>query len=228
MKKQKQLPAPPAQSVPDKQAENRVLETYRPDEAKKIVLGRGLIQGDADAVLLKLGNEILPKYIHGTVKEKADVKKEMDELLSAAFYAFETETHIALTEGFPERLRGGAKEICKQFIHDFDCKNNAEKILAETAAIAFMRYLDGSRRLNGCMDVDEYISDGRTRYLGYLSKQMDRAHRQYLSTIMTLKQLKAPTIEMNIKTNTAFVSQNQQINATQPTEPNKNEIIDPK
>ena len=48
-----------------------------------------------------------------------------------------------------------------------------------------------------------------------LSKERDRAHRQYLSTIMTLKQLKAPAIEMNIKAKTAFVSQNQQINVPQ-------------
>ena len=78
------------------------------------------------------------------------------------------------------------------------------------------------------MDIVEYISDERTRYLGYLSKQMDRAHRQYLSALMTLKQLKAPAIEMNIKTKNTFVAQNQQINATQPTESNKNETIDPK
>jgi hypothetical protein len=45
---------------------------------------------------------------------------------------------------------------------------------------------------------------------------------------MTLKQLKAPTIEMNIRTNTAFISQNQQINANNPIESNKNETNEAK
>ncbi|OHA72699.1 MAG: hypothetical protein A3A27_02425 [Candidatus Wildermuthbacteria bacterium RIFCSPLOWO2_01_FULL_47_18] len=228
MKKQKQLPAPPVQGLPDKQAEKPVLQKYTPEETKNKVLELFRAQGDVNQVLYELGSDLLPKFLHGTKKEQRDVRKALDGQVMSVMYGFEADTHVALMEGFPERLRGSAREICTQFIRDFDCKTDADKILAESAAIAFMRYLDSSRRLNGCMDIVEYISDERTRYLGYLSKQMDRAHRQYLSALMTLKQLKAPAIEMNIKTKNTFVAQNQQINATQPTESNKNETIDPK
>lgn len=237
MKKQKQLPAPPAQKMPDKQAEKqsqslpaveqteqKPVKKYTREETKNKVLEMFRVKGDLSEVLYELGNDLLPKFLHGTKKEREGVRKTLDEKVMSMMYGFEADTHMTLMEGFGERYRVGAKKICKQFIHDFDCKNSVEKILAESAAIAFMRYLDGSRRLNGCMDVSEHISDERTRYLGYLSKQMDRAHRQYLSALMALKQLKAPTIEMNIKTNTAFVSQNQQINVP----PAKNETIDPK
>ena len=213
MKKQKQSSTPPTQSVPDRTGEKQALQTYTAQEVKESVLKMS-ITGAVDHALHKLGNGLLSKWSQGPLEERRKVEKEFQEQASAVMYGFETDSHITMMEGFSERFRGGAKEICKQFIQDFDCKNSAEKILAETAAIAFMRYLDGSRRLNGCMDIAEYISDERTRYLAYLSKQMDRSHRQYLSTLLTLKQLKAPTIEMNIRAKTAFVSQNQQINAS--------------
>ncbi|MDP4020523.1 MAG: hypothetical protein Q8P58_00565, partial [Candidatus Adlerbacteria bacterium] len=128
----------------------------------------------------------------------------------------EADTHVSMMESFSERFRGGAKEICKQFIRDFDCKTDAEKILAETAAIGFMRYLDASRRLNSCLDFSNSTSPEKNVYLSMLSKERDRSHRQYLSTVSMIKQLKAPHIEMNIKTKTAFVAQNQQINASTP------------
>ena len=71
------------------------------------------------------------------------------------------------------------------------------------------------------MNAGEYITENRTKYLAMLSKQIDRANRQFLSALTTLKQLKTPSIEMNIKTNTAFVSQNQQINSKNETNETK-------
>ena len=223
MKKHKILDAPKSDSnavkQPDKQADNKALQTYTRQQIKEIVF-KMTTTGSVEPALNKLADGLLSKWRQGSPKERHKVEKEFMEQVSAVMYGFEADTHIALMEGFGERYRGGAKEMCRQFINDFDCKTAAEKILAESAAIAFMRYLDGSRRLNGCMDVSEYISDERTRYLGYLSKQMDRSHRQYLSSISMIKQLKAPAIEMNIKTKNAFVAQHQQINA--PQAPNEN------
>lgn len=82
----------------------------------------------------------------------------------------------------------------------------------EIVTNSFIRAIDHSRRFNNCLNAGEYLSDERTRYLTMLSKQIDRANRQYLNALTALKQIKAPVIEMNIRTNTAFVSQNQQIN----------------
>ncbi len=204
-------------------ANEPVLKKYSREEIKEILFRTTTMQGDADNALFQLANGLFSKWKNGTPAEQSQVKKEFEKQAKAVLYGFEAETHIALMECFSERLRGSAKEICKQFIRDFECKNSTEKILAETAAIAFMRYLDASRRLNNCLDVNEYLSPTKTAYMAMLSKERDRAHRQYLSTISTLKQLKAPTIEMNIKTKNTFVAQNQQINANNPTESNKNE-----
>jgi hypothetical protein len=169
------------------------------EEAKQFALS-AKVTGDIEPVLTRI-SELLPA--------DGNTTKELQKLISSALYAYEAESHIALLESFSERFRGGIKVICKQFISDFDCKTATEKILAETAAIAFGRYLDASRRLNNCLDVDNYITPNKTAYMAMLSKERDRAHRQYLSTVSSLKQLKAPPIDIQIKTTNAYVSQNQ-------------------
>ena len=199
-----------AVAVPDK----KELKKYTRQEVKEIVLQMD-VAGSATIALDKLDNGLFSKWAQGSREEHNEVEKDFQEQATNVMYSFETDTHMALMEGFSERFRSGAREICRQFIMDFDCKTNAEKIMAETAAVASMRYLDASRRLNNCLDVDTYLSSVKTGYMAMLSKERDRAHRQYLSTVATIKQLKAPAIEMNIKANTAFVSQNQQINAPQ-------------
>ncbi len=198
-----------------KKKSSQQIQKYTRDEAKAIALSME-VTGEVGPALKKL-TELLPDWRDGKLKNKDEFQKNV----SAVMYGYESETHIALLESFSERFRGGIKEICKQFIVDFDCKTNSEKILAETAAVAFGRYMDASRRLNNCLDFNNETFPDKNTYLSMLSKERDRSHRQYLSTISMIKQLKAPNIEMNIKTNTAFVSQNQQFNVPKvPTENN--------
>jgi hypothetical protein len=212
MKKSKLL-TPNSNSSPDISGEKQIQRTYTNDEVKKLIFKTRMLSGDLNYTLYELGQNLMPKHLHGTEHEKKSVQADLLKKTSEVFYGFETESQVYLMEGFSERYRGGAQQICRQMIKDFDCRTDAEKSLAEITAAAFMRYLDASKRLNNCLDVDLYITPNKTAYMAMLSKERDRAHRQYLSGLMTLKQLKAPTIEMNIKAKTAFISQNQQINS---------------
>jgi hypothetical protein len=49
-----------------------------------------------------------------------------------------------------------------------------------------------------------------------MGKELDRAERHFFTALNTLKQIKSPMLEMNIHAKTAFIAQNQQINATPP------------
>ena len=222
MKKQKQLSAPSVQIKLEK-LEKKELQKYTREETKNKVLEMFRVKGDLNEVLYELG-DLLPKFLHGTEKEREKMKEAINEKAMSVMYSLETDTHFALMESFDERFRSGAKEICIQFIRDLDCKTDVEKIMAETAAIGFIRFLDASRRLNNSLSTDNYLSAVKTGYMAMLSKERDRSHRQYLSTVATIKQLKAPAIEMNIKAKTAFIAQNQQINAPK----QDNEINEPK
>jgi hypothetical protein len=147
-----------------------------------------------------------------TKQTHQEMIERLAELAAAVKYGVETDTHSIAMESFGGRFKYSMVQICKQFIQDYECTTNAEKLMAEAAAVAYMRYLDASRRLNNCLDSSSYTSPEKNTYLSMLSKERDRSHRQYLSAVSMIRQIKAPPFEMKIKANTAFVSQNQQIN----------------
>ena len=108
-----------------------------------------------------------------------------------------------------------AIEVARQLAQEIQCKTASEKALVQLAASAYVRAVETAKRFNGCIEVADSITHLRTAYLAILSKHLDRCNRQFITAITTLKQMRSPTIEFNIKSKTAFVSQNQQINATQ-------------
>jgi hypothetical protein len=56
------------------------------------------------------------------------------------------------------------------------------------------------------------VSSEINGYCAVMSKELDRANRHYLSALATLKQLKSPPFQIQVRTQNAFVAQNQQIN----------------
>jgi|ERR1035437_613605 hypothetical protein len=183
------------------------------EEVKKIVLDIAKVDGDLEMNLRQLGDEILPKAFSKDAKEKKESHEKLETKAMEVLTALETETHVALMESFNPQYRGLARELSEQIIKEHVCTTATEKILVETIVNAYIRTIDTSRRFNNnCGGPGLPITETKTRYLAMLGKQIDRSNRQFLSALMTLKQLKAPTIEMNIKAHTAFVSQNQQVN----------------
>jgi len=200
-----------------------VAREYTLDEAKRMLI-RGLsVEGDYQADLRQFRDEILPKFFQNDVEAQKEALEKYKDKTLGLLVALETDTHVGLMETFNSQYRGLAKELTKEVIKDYSCSTSLEKVLAESVVNAYIRILDTSRRFNNSAEVGEYITDNRTKYLAMLSKQIDRANRQFLSALMTLKQIKAPTIEMNIKTTNTFVAQNQQINAEKLSQTNGNE-----
>jgi hypothetical protein len=188
-----------------------VLKKYSSDEVKDRIIRGTLLDEDLQQVISQLGNDLFPKHFDGNKKEREESKKETVEKTVMAMMALETETHVGITESFTNRYRGMVRQLCSQIIKEYQCNSNLEKTLVEIVVNSFVRTIDNSRRLNNELECRE-ITKNRNVYIANISKQLDRSNRQYLSSLMTLKQLKAPNIEMNIKATTAFISQNQQIN----------------
>ncbi|OGN15128.1 MAG: hypothetical protein A3B99_01955 [Candidatus Yanofskybacteria bacterium RIFCSPHIGHO2_02_FULL_44_12b] len=218
MTKQKQLPAPnkSQEALSDGKPSKKELQKYTPEETRKTVLEAFIPDGDLKNNLKTLGDNLLPKLLHGSEKEGKEASEKYTEKVLEIMIALESDTHAGLMETFYSQYRGLAKELSIQIIKDYNATTSAEMALAEVITNAYIRIIDNSRRLNIELGgPGQPINEIRTKYLTMLSKQIDRANRQFLNSLMTLKQLKAPMIEMNIKTNTAFVSQNQQINVPQ-------------
>ncbi len=194
--------------------ENKLLiKKYTPEKAKEFVVDCFVLPGiDANHNLRIIANEIMPKFFSDNKEEQEEGQKRINEISLNVLRAFETETYIGLMEAVSEQYRSLAKELTIQIIKDYACKTSIEKLIAEDVVHSYIKVLDSSRRLNSQLNSGNTTSLLNT-YMGILSKQADRAHRQFLNALMTLKQIKTPLIEMNIKTNNAFVAQNQQINA---------------
>ena len=191
--------------------EKALVKKYDPKKTKEILLDIAKPDGDLAQNLKKLGEEILPKFISGNEQERKDSLEPLNQIALNVLVALELETHVALMETFKPKYRGLAKELSSQLIRDYNCQTSAEKALAETIANAYIRILDNSRRLNNEFECKN-ITHERNKYISNLSNQIDRANRQFLNSLLTLKQLKTPAIEMNIKTKNTFLAQNQNVN----------------
>lgn len=223
MKKQKQLAASPNQ-ITKTPPEHKLMRKYTPEETRAKVLDLFRSEGDLDFALKELGSEILPKLLHGNKTEEKDVRKTLSGKITTVMMGLEADSHWALKGAFPVQYWGMAKELASQVIKEYDCSTHAEKMLVEIMVNAFIRTIDASKELTeGRIAPGGSITENRSKYLAVLSKEHDRANRQFLNSLMTLKQLKAPTIEMNIRTKNTFVAQNQQINANGLAEPTSTE-----
>ena len=126
--------------------------------------------------------------------------------------ACEFETNIALVMTVPEDYRPMVIELFREIVKEYDCKTPSEKALVEVVVNSYAKTMVYSQKFLSCVEVGKYLSDTRTRYLAVMSKELDRAHRQFDSALMRLKQMKSPSISFNVKTDTAFFADKQQVN----------------
>lgn len=112
-------------------------------------------------------------------------------------------SQYTVTEAVPEQYAPFAVSFTRQLIKEHECRSASEIATAEAAAIGYTNFICHSK-LSG-------IYPHETIHY----KQADRSFRQYLSSLSALKQMKAPPVQVNVvRANTAFVAQNQQVNAT--------------
>ena len=139
---------------------------------------------------------------HGSYMSKGD------DVVFKAMTLGEFENGTLLTVAVPELYRTFAIDLMRRFHEEYKCQTPSEKATAELAAENYVRVLDLQRRMTNYLSKDS-VTDLGLRFLDILSKEMDRAQRHYLTTIQTLKSLRQPPMQLNIKASTAVVGQNQ-------------------
>lgn len=191
------------------------VKQFTNDEIKDFILGNSIIPTDLNYMLKQMGSKIIPKYKEGAISIDDVIDKSIEIMRG-----LELDTNVGLMEAVDVKYRALIKELCSEITKEYSCQTTIEKALAEQISNAHVRIIDNSRRLNNEFNC-ESITPNRNNYIANLSKQLDRAHRQFDSAVFTLKQLKQPQLSVNVKATNAFVSQNQQINVTK-----KDEIIE--
>jgi hypothetical protein len=203
--------------------------TFKNDEAAVLkVFDPQAMRADAAAILKPdCEPDSILKKLDAKLSQLADKNvdlaqdKEAQKILGNASMVLGLDTHHALIWAMKEDFRPLAIEFANNLAKEFNCKTPGEKALSHVVVNSYVRLIDDSRRYSNCADAGEYLSVERTKHLAMLSKQIDRANRQFITALITLKQLKEPALKVNIKANNAFVAQNQQLN----TKVNENDTL---
>ncbi|MFH1712165.1 MAG: hypothetical protein ABH846_02940 [Patescibacteria group bacterium] len=151
----------------------------------------------------KVYKEILPQLL-------GDRCVEDSKCLVKVLYRFGLDTHAALWESVSEKFGSLAMEFSKDLYEEYDCRTASEKALAQVAVNAFIRVFEYSSTLKTCMS--NSVNTELTGPYSLISKELDRANRQFTTALTALKQIKTPPIKVNVKANNAFMAKNQQFN----------------
>lgn len=193
-----------------KKEETKPAKKFSSDEVKKLALDGALSYFGMTEKIRKLGNETLPGNFAGKISDK-QVNEEMD----AVSKSLSLETGHVMLESVNDNYHSLAFQMKQDFHKEFECKTASEKALADLAVSSYISKLHYSKllRLNQTSSGSDHNG-----YRNFASKEIDRAHRQFISTVETLKALKQPALRVNVKTNNAFIGENQQFNNNQNNE----------
>lgn len=145
-------------------------------------------------------------------KELAEAKGETsltpDSLLFKYATLFEFENGMLMATSVSEQYRTFAIDLNRKFQQEFDCKTSSEKATAELAVISYIRTVEIQRKINNYLELGSNTGLG-VQFLTALSKELDRANRHFLTAVQTLRMTRQPPMNVNIKTQTAVIGQNQ-------------------
>lgn len=169
------------------------------DQNREIIKGLKLLY-DPDTILEKGAKE--------TATGKFQI--EPDSNVFKALTLLEFDNGVLMTTVLSDQYKTLAIDMSRQLQVEYDCKTVSEKATAELVAINYCRTLEIQRRVNNLLDKNG-LSRIDLEFLSIMSKELDRANRHYLSAVQTLKLLRLPQLQLNIKTDTTIVGNNQLI-----------------
>jgi len=165
--------------------------------------------------------QTLKKYEESGRKD-VKVKEEFDKLSRSAMFLNGLNNHYHLAESVREEYRPLLIEMGNELAREYDCKTPSEKSLVHLVLAAYGRILEYTKTFNNCLRLD-WLSSEKNGYYGMLSKELDRANRHFITALSTLRAMKQPPMKVSIKTENAFVAQNQQLNSIRETKKHSGE-----
>lgn len=183
---------------------------------------------DPEIILSEVGNGLAEAAKNG---RDPDLMATMSDFKALTLNEFSNGT--LMTEVIPDKYRTFAIEMLRKLQQDYNCQTVAEKALAELATINYIRTLDLQERIMESLSTQKSMSYSHNscerdlnighvkslnacertfielKFLNILSKEYDRANRQFLMAIQTLKMMKQPPLKVSIRTESAVFGQNQ-------------------
>ena len=167
-------------------------------------------QEDTELALLQ---EVVQSYSLDTTNDANRdkfIQKLNDYLTSCG-----VETGVLLQQNVHPSDFNTVIKVRNALIKDYKAQSITELMLIDTAVSAYFRLMKCNKVYNLFLIDKEGVTDfrqERVNMMKELSKQLDISHRQFISAISFIKDLKQPPVKVKINTKQAFVAQNQQIN----------------
>ncbi|MEI6690824.1 MAG: hypothetical protein WCL07_03700 [bacterium] len=186
-------------------------------------------------------NQDDPDQIMKDVKSEMLNRSEFETFSMSGFKAItlnEFENGVLMTESVPDEYRTLAITMSRKLQSDYDCKIMSEKALVEIAVVSYVRFLDLQKRMEESLNTQKILSYShdtcwtdrnrpiddtrkntcqRTKHeltlLTILGKELDRANNHYFMALHMLQNLRQSPMQINIRTQTAVVGQNQVLQA---------------
>lgn len=145
---------------------------------------------------------------------------------------------LLMCESLQDIFKTFAIDMMRNLQQEYNCQTASEKATAELATMEYIRTLELNWRMKESLTSQQRLASGHTcggnktyftsdssdkscqacnravielKLYENLGKELDRANRHFLAAIQTLKMMKQPPLQINVKTNTAVIGQNQQV-----------------
>lgn len=190
--------------------------------AKTLLMEGTYLPCDPDHYIRRFAKEIYQKYRIDD-GDTSKITKEEYALIEEARMAFGIENDNSILSSIEKEYQGMAMSVRRELIKEYSCQTYSEKMLVDMVVSSYMRNITASRKLKNVLSLSE-TSDILNKFVSNVSQEIDRAQRHFITTLTTLKQMKSPSLSVNVKTNNAFFAQNQQINSIDEANQSPNKV----
>jgi len=189
-----------------KKEEAKPIPKLTADEVKQLAIRSAYECFEMKAKIKKMGEETIPAHRAGKIGDE-EASKDLNDITKA----LSLDTGHILIESILEDYRGLAFQMKMDLHKEFDCKTASEKAMVDLAVSSYIRHIFLSKKLTYNQSFESYYHE-INGYFNVISKEIDRAHRQFITAIESLRVMKQPALKVSVKTNNAFIGEKQQFN----------------
>jgi hypothetical protein len=149
-------------------------------------------------------------------KEQRD--KKIDDAMQKLGTYYGLENGIWAANLDRERYYQSLTRMRQRIVNDYNCKTSIEFMLADSIVASYWRIMRNESRISILMEEADgkwSLGESKINIIEELNKGIYLANRRLTTNISLLKEIKQPPIKINLKSNTAFIGQNQQFNTEQ-------------
>ncbi len=133
-----------------------------------------------------------------------------DSFVFRALTLQEFDNGALMSAGFKDQYKSLLIDLSKQIQKEYGCTTKSQKALVEIMTSAYGRTLQIQYMMNDYFNKGTITEIG-IKYLDFLSKELDRANRHYVTSLQALIALKQPLMNITVNTQSANIANSQLI-----------------